>query len=69
MIKNTYINKGYNSFGITRIRGSMSNISNQWRPEAVLQLKDDLISFRPSGVNGKYYLIILCKNVQIKDLL
>ena len=46
-----HIHEGYNTFGIIRIRG-VSNISNQWRPESVLQLKDDMISFRPSGLHG-----------------
>lgn len=46
-----HIHDGHNNFGIIRIRG-VSSISNQWRPESLLQLKDDMISFRPGGLSS-----------------
>jgi hypothetical protein len=43
-----HIHEGYNTFSCLRVRGP-SNISGQWRPEAVLQVKEEMIVLKPYG--------------------
>lgn len=43
-----HIYEGFNTFHILRVRGP-PGVSNQWRPEAVLQLKDEMLVFKPMG--------------------
>jgi hypothetical protein len=46
-----HIYEGFNTFPVLRVRGP-SNISNQWRSESVLQMKDEGVYFKPSGPNN-----------------
>ena len=44
-----HIYEGYNSFPLLSVRGH--NVQNMWRPESSLQIKEEMIVFRPMGAN------------------
>ena len=46
-----HIHEGYNTFGVVRVRG-VPGIANQWRPESVLQVKEDAVIFKPFGATS-----------------
>jgi hypothetical protein len=43
----TYI--GFNSFPLLCVRGS--SVGNQWKYESILQVKEEMMIFRPLGAN------------------
>jgi len=43
-----HIFEGFNSFALVGVTGSL--VQNQWRSESVLQIKDEMLVFRPLGV-------------------
>jgi hypothetical protein len=43
-----HIYEGFNTFPVLRVRGP-SNITNQWRSDSVLQMKDEGLFFKPAG--------------------
>lgn len=46
-----HIHEGFNTFNLIRIRGAPS-IANQYRPESVVQIKDEAWVFKPFGANS-----------------
>ena len=44
-----HIFEGFNSFPLLGVVGSV--VQNQWRPESIIQMKDEMLVFRPSGAS------------------
>jgi hypothetical protein len=46
-----HIHDGYNTFPVTYVRGQTS-LANQWRLESLLLVTDNMIVFKPTGIDG-----------------
>jgi hypothetical protein len=51
-----HIYEGFNSFPLLCVRGS--SVGNQWKYESILQVKEEMMIFRPLGANIGMYIYL-----------
>jgi hypothetical protein len=47
-----HIHEGYNTFAVARVSG-VPAVANQWRPESIVQMRDEGLIFKPFGVTSQ----------------